>query len=393
MKILLVHNSYQQPGGEDRVYALERQLLESQGHEVITYHRTNSELNGYSALQRLLAAPKVVWAKDTHQQLSQLLQREKPQLVHVHNTFLQISASIFDACREEGVPVVQTLHNFRLMCPAANFFRDGKICEDCREYSLWRSVRHACYRDSSVATALVAIMLVANRRHGIWNNSVANFIALTEFSRKKFAEGGLPVEKIVVKPNFVSPDPGEKDEIGEGAVYVGRLSPEKGLVTLLQAWRRLRSPVPLWIVGDGPLRGKLEQMALELNLPQVTFMGRVSPKEAQSAIKCAQVLILPSQCYENFPLTIIEALACGTPVICSRLGAMQEIVTDRETGLHFTAGDPEDLAEKVEWTWSHPRETRDMGKAARRAYERRYTAPINYASLMDIYRRAMSASS
>lgn len=391
MKIVLIHNHYQQPGGEDGVYAQEHRLLESHGHEVVTYRRSNSELLSYTAFQQLGLPKRVIWAKDSHRQVLALLRAERPHVVHVHNTFTQISPSIFDACREAAVPVVQTLHNFRLLCPAATFFRDGKICEECRESSLWRSVRHACYRKSYSATAMIAVMLMVHRRARTWIDGVNAHIALSQFSRRKFIEGGLPAERITVKPNFVSPDPGEKTETGEGAVFVGRLSPEKGLKTLLRAWQHLS--IPLRILGDGPLRAELERMASDLNLSRVTFLGHVSRDTTQAAIKNAKVLILPSECYENFPMTIVEALSCGTPVVCSRLGAMQEIVADGSTGLHFTPGNPEDLADKVAWTWDHPARVEEMGRAARRDYEQKYTAESNYAALMSIYDQALSTSS
>jgi glycosyltransferase involved in cell wall biosynthesis len=390
LKIVLVHNYYQRPGGEDRVYAQERQLLESRGHAVLTYQRSNSETVGYSPMKKMWLPGKMVWADDSYQHIKQLLRNEKPHLVHVHNTFFQISPAIFAACQEAGVPVVQTLHNFRLMCPAATFFRDGKICEKCREGGLWQSIRHGCYRESRGATAAVALMLAMHRKAQTWIEKVTLHIALTRFSRGKFAEGGLPAEKIVVKPNFVAPDPGAKNDIGDGAVFVGRFSPEKGLATLLRAWRKLREPIPLRILGDGPLRGELERMASDLNLSNVTFMGHMGNDDAQAAIKGARVLVLPSENYENFPVTIVEAMSCGTPVVCSRLGAMQEIVADRITGLHFSPGNAEDLAEKVAWAWDHPGEIKDMGRAARLEYEQKYTAENNYATLMSIYQQALS---
>jgi glycosyltransferase involved in cell wall biosynthesis len=316
---------------------------------------------------------------------------ERPHIVHVHNTFAQISPSIFGACREVGVPVVHTLHNFRLLCPAATFFREGKICEKCQESSLWQSIRHACYRQSYGATATVALMLAMHRKARTWLDGVTTYIALTQFARRKFVEGGLPEARISVKPNFVSPDPGEKKRKGEGAVFVGRLSPEKGVKNLLRAWGRLRVPIPLRILGDGPMREELMQMAYDLKLMQVRFLGHVDHVITQSAIKDAMFLILPSECYENFPLTIIEALSCGTPVICSRLGAMQEIVTHEGTGLHFTPGNPEELADRVAWAWDHPSQVKDMGKAARQEYEQKYTAERNYDSLMSIYHHAIAA--
>jgi len=373
------------------VFAQERKLLESHGHEVVTYQRSNKELLTCSRFERLNLPRKMVWAKDSHRDLTEVLRKEKPDVVHVHNTFVQISPSIFSACRQAGVPVVQTLHNFRLMCPAATFFRDGKICEECRESSLWRGIQHACYHQSHGATAAVALMLTVHRQARTWVNEVTVYIALSQFSRRKFTDGGLPAAKIRVKPNFVAPDPGERNGSGEGAVFVGRLSPEKGLKTLLQAWHHLPAPIPLQIFGDGPQRAELEQMASDLNLSSVTFRGHVNHDTTQTAIKNAHVLILPSECYENFPMTIVEALSCGTPVICSRLGAMQEIVTHLETGLHFTPGNPEDLAEKLAWAWDHPAKLENLGKAGRREYEQKYTAENNYSELMSIYDQAINA--
>ncbi len=390
MKVLLAHNFYQQPGGEDQVFAQERRLLEDYGHQVVTYTRSNHELAA-SPVERLLAPKRMIWAEDTRREIQRLLSTHKPDIVHVHNTFVKISPSIFAACRQAGVPVVQTLHNFRLLCPAATFFRNGEACEECREYGLWRSIQHGCYRQSTLATAAVAAMLAVHRKARTWVNGVSGYIALTEFARRKFTEGGLPVEKIRVKPNFVSADPGVKEKEGDGAIFVGRLSPEKGVKTLLQAWERISAPIPLRIVGDGPLRRDLELAKSRRNLSQVEFAGQLSHPEVLEAIKSARFLILPSECYENFPMTIVEAFSCGTPVLCSRLGSMEEIVADRRTGLHFAPGSPEKLAAKVKWAWEHPMQLRDMGRAARLEYEQKYTADINYQTLMQIYRNAISA--
>lgn len=392
MKILLVHNRYQQPGGEDGVFAQEKQMLESKGHCVLTYERTNSEVIGASPFQKLNIPKNMIWAEDAYRQSLALLREERPDIVHVHNTFFRISPSIFAACREVGVPTVKTLHNFRLLCPAATFFRNGKVCEECQDSSLWRGVRHACYRQSFGATAAIAAMLTMHKKLGTWQDGVTSYIALTDFARRKFAEGGLPPKKITVKPNFVFPDPGEKNETGEGAVFVGRLSPEKGAKTLLRAWRQLRTPIPLRIFGDGPSRQELERTAFELNLPHVSFMGHTSRSDVQRAIQGARLLILPSECYENFPLTIVEAFSCGTPVVCSRLGAMQELVMDGVTGLHFAAGNAEDLAERLAWAWDHTTQVREMGRAARWEFEQKYTADVNYAHLMSIYERALSVT-
>lgn len=391
MKILLVHNTYQEAGGEDIAFEEERQLLEHHGHRTIAYVRSNDEMEQYSVFQRIRLLKRIISAEDSKKEICEILRAEKPDLVHVHNTFLMVSPSVYEACREAAVPVLQTLHNYRLLCPAASLYRDGHVCEECCQRGLWRSVLHGCYRDSRATTAAVALMLQVHRQRRTWQESVSGYLALTQFTRQKFIEGGLPGEKIYVKPHFVHPDPGERSTPGNSALFAARLSEEKGISTLLRAWERLRSSIPLVIVGDGPMRQQLEAEAAEKSLRHVTFRGRLSVSETRAAIKQAAFLIVPSGCYETFSMNIVEAYACGTPVLCSRLGAMQENVADHRTGLHFTPGDVEDLVQKVEWAWTHPAELAAMGREARREYETRYTPERNYSLLMEIYQRTVNA--
>jgi glycosyltransferase involved in cell wall biosynthesis len=388
MKILVVYNSYQRPNGEDVVFSQERQVLERGGHEVVTFCRSNFEISSYSALKQVALLKRAVWATDIKEEIADVLQQEKPDIVHVHNTFLMISPSIYSACREAGVPAVQTLHNYRLLCPASTFLKHGRICEECVGHSLWRSVAYGCYRDSRAATATVALTVGVHRSLGTWNKLVDGYIALTEFGRQKFIVGGLPAERIAVKPNFVHPDPGARQGRGEGALFVGRLAEEKGVGTLLRAWRKLHSSIPLDVVGDGPLRSALE--AESQGQKSVQFRGWMPRDQILETMKLARFLIFPSEWYEGFGMTIVEAFACGIPVICSRLGAMEELVADGHTGLHFTAGDANDLAQKVEWAWSHPEEMEAMGRAARAEYEGKYSADRNYQMLLDIYRRVIA---
>ncbi len=391
MKILLAHNIYQQAGGEDVVFDQELRLLERHGHQVVTYLRSNHELEQLSAIGQIGLVSRIISAEDSKQDIRKILRDEKPDLVHAHNTFMMISPSIFEVCKQEGVPVLHTLHNYRLLCPAATFFRDGRVCEECSEHGLMRSISHGCYRESRAATAAVALMLQVHRTRGTWDDLVSGFIALTQFARDKFIERGLPAEKIYVKPNFVYPDPGERSIPGNYALFAGRLSPEKGVSTLLAAWDHLHSPIPLVIVGDGPLRADLEAEAGRRNLQQVTFRGHLTTGETRAAMKQAAFLIVPSLWYEAFSLNIAEAFACGVPVICSRLGAMQENVSDRRTGLHFNAGDAEDLAAKVDWARTHSLELAAMGRKARREYERRFSPEVNYSQLMEIYEQTVGA--
>lgn len=390
MKVLLAHNRYQIPGGEEVVFEQEKQLLEDAGHEVFTYCRSNDEIERFNTPQRLALIGRSIWSRDTEREFSQLLAQKNPDIVHIHNTFFMLSPSIYGACKTHGVTVVQTLHNFRLMCPSSTFYRDGKVCEECLDRGLWRSVYHGCFRDSRLATASVALTLGIHRLIGTWEKSVTRYIALTEFGRKKFIDSGLPAEKIAVKPNFVrmNSGPALSSKRGEHALFVGRLSPEKGVSVLLNAWAKLPRNYALQIVGDGPERARLEAEARQLELSNVQFLGRLSRSDSIDAMRAARFLVVPSLWYETFGLCIAEAFACSTPVICSRLGAMEELVSNGRTGLHSRAGDPSDLAERVAWAWSHPTEMAAMGREALAEFESKYTPERNYSKLIEIYNNA-----
>ena len=400
MKVLLVHNRYQRPGGEDTSLLAEEGVLRAAGHRVVEYFRHNDEIKHYGLGSRTTLPLRTVWAWDSYRQIKALLARERPDVAHFQNTFPLISPAAYYACREADVPVVQTLQNYRLLCPGPSFLNRGRHCEACVGRIPWRGVVDGCYRHSRAATAPVALMLTVHRWLGTWTDLVDCYIALTESGRRKFIEGGLPAEKIAVKPHFVSRDPGIRDGRGEYALYLGQLSEEKGLRTLLAAWERLNNRLPLEIAGDGPLRPELEKQASRLGLaevgrgkpaaPTISFHGHLPPDRVTSVMKGARFLVATSICYETFGLINVEAFACGVPVIASRLGAMEEVVTDGRTGLHFTPGNAEDLAAKVEWAWAHPEEMAAMGRAARAEYEAKYTAEHNYRMLMEIYRKAIA---
>lgn len=389
MKIIIVHNRYKQPGGEDVVFEQERDLLERAGHKVLVYCRSNKDVDSYPGLTRLVLLKKAIWSEDTYKDFGDMLRREKPDVVHVHNIWVLISPSIYGACKDAGVPVVQTFHNYRLMCPAGTFFRDGKTCEECLNHGQWRSVLHGCYRDSRVMTGAKELMLAIHRWKGTWAG-IDSYITLSEFSRKQFLRGGFPAEKLFVKPNFVHPDPGMCPEKENYGVFIGRLSPEKRVSTILNSWAQLREPVELHIIGGGPQDLQLQRQAALLGLTQIHFHGHLPREKAISFMQRARFLIFSSEWYENFPVTIAEAFACGVPVICSRLGAMQEIVRDGHTGLHFIPGDAGDLAAKVEWAWNNLGRMEEMGREARKEYENKYTAEKNYPMLMEIYERTVA---
>lgn len=387
MRILVVHNHYQQRGGEDAVVADETRLLAARGHEVIRFTAHNDEVAG---LSRGALALRTVWSRPAYRALRQVIARERPAVAHVHNTLPLLSPSVYYAASAERLPVVQTLHNYRLMCPAAVCYRDGHVCTDCVGKAVaWPAVQHACYRNDRPASAVVTAMLATHRALGTWRRQPAVYIALTELARRMFVEAGLPADKLMVKPNFVDPDPGIGAGAGGYALFVGRLSAEKGIGTLLEGWRLLGNRLPLRIVGDGPLAPAVAEAAG--TLPGVSWLGEQPPAAVAALLRDATCLVFPSECYETFGRVIAESFATATPVVAAGHGAAAELVTDGVTGLHFRPGDPADLAARVRQLAASPEERGQLRAAARRAYETRFTAEANYRLLMDIYARAGAA--
>jgi len=382
-RVLVVHNAYREAGGEDSVVADEAALLVRKGHEVIEMRRDNRDVDG---LGRVSLAAQTLWSARTHRETLELLRRCRPEVVHVHNTLPLISPSLYWACAEAGVPVVQTLHNFRLACPQAMLLRDGRLCESCVGHTPWPALRHGCYRGSRPQTAVVVGMLALHRRLGTYRDKISRYIALNEFSRQKFVQAGLPAQRIVVKPNFA--DVARNDAPGPraGFLFVGRLAPEKGLEVLAQAWTACPG-LALRVAGAGAGGASIEAA------PGVTMLGSVGQPEVQREMRGALALVLPSICYENFPRTLVEAFGAGLPVIASRLGAMAELVEPGVTGLLFEPGDARELGELLRWAAEHPDFMARMGATARARFEALYTPDINYEFLIDIYRSAIDETS
>ncbi|PCJ61030.1 MAG: glycosyl transferase family 1 [Rhodospirillaceae bacterium] len=382
MRVLLVHNFYRHAGGEDAVFGHEGELLATHGHDVREFTIANDAIAGpLGAFRTALAVPYSVRARG---HMARALAEHAPDLVHVHNFFPLLTPSIFDACRAARVASVMTLHNYRLICPAATLYRGGRICEECVTGSPYRAVLHGCYRGSRSGSLAVARMVARHRRRGTWATRPDRFIALTEFARRKFIEGGLPGAHIRVKANFLPDNRAAGEHVAArcGGLFVGRLSPEKGIGTLLDAWQGL--DVPLRVIGEGPL---LEE-ARRRKGPAVTVSGAVAKEDVAAAMARAAFLVLPSQWYEGFPMVLVEAFRAGLPVIASKLGAMAEIVEDGKTGLHFEPGDASDLAAKVRFAVANPDAMRAMGVNARKIYAENYTADVNYTRLMEIYDEA-----
>ncbi len=382
MRVLMVHNAYQQRGGEDSVVESEVALLRQHGHEVHVYERHNDEV-GQTPKWQLAAG--TVWSSRTVRDVQALIAGFKPDVMHVHNTMPLVSPSVYWAAQKLGVPVVQTLHNFRLLCPQAMFVREGRVCEDCLGKVPWRGVLHKCYRGSRIQSAVMAGMLTTHRVLGTFATKVDKFIALNEFCRAKMIEGGLDGDRISVKPNFVDWQPAPRWDQRVGGLYLGRLTPEKGVDVLLRAL--VRQPgLRVRVVGGGPMA---EVVA---GASGVDYLGFLPLTEIWGHLSTASYMVVPSVWYEGFPRTIVEAFASGVPVIASRLGSLAEVVTDGKTGLLFNPGDDEDLAAKLAWAESHPQAMIRMGQAAREEYEARYTPERNCAELIEIYRSAMAQS-
>ena len=384
MNITVLHNFYQLPGGEDQVFKAEADLLRSYGHEVSPFVLSNDSLTKLNPLRK---ATSPVWNQDTYSSLRRHLRETNAEIAHVHNTFPLASPSVYYAASAEGVPVVQTLHNFRLLCAAANFFRDGHTCEDCLHTAIpWPAVVHACYRESRLASAVAASVLTTHRAIGTWTKKVDRFITLTEFARQKFISGGLPGEKIFVKPNFIHPDPGVGTGDGGFALFVGRLSAEKGIETLLSAWSLNRTGTALKIVGDGPLNGLVREAAERDK--SIHFLGWCAKDAVLSLMKAASFLILPSLCYEGFPMTVVEAFAVGLPVIASRIGGLGTLIEHNRTGFLFEPGKPDELAATIATASTCASLRQSLGRAAREQFQTKYTQEANYSILMEIYSSA-----
>lgn len=388
LRVLAIHNHYQQPGGEDQAFAAETRLLEAHGDEVIRYTTHNDRVG---SLHPLDLAHKTLWNEETFLELRKIIRDQRPDVMHAHNTFPLISPSAYAAAREEGIPVVQTLHNFRLLCANALLFRDGRVCEDCVGKTVpWPAVVHKCYRNSLPASAVVAAMLLYHRARGTWRRDVDLFVALTDFARNKLIEGGLPAARITVKPNFVEwavdAPSGGLDAERDYMLYVGRLSEEKGIRTLIAAWNASDELLPLRIVGDGPL--KEEVLRAAATNPRIRWLGYLPASDVRQLLLGARALVLTSECYEMFPLVVLEAFSMAVPVIASRSGAVESIVEDGKTGLLFNAASASDLGNKVRWATAHRDAMTGMGENARAVYLERYTGAVNYGQLRAVYDRA-----
>jgi glycosyltransferase involved in cell wall biosynthesis len=304
MRILLCHNYYKLAGGEDRCFEDESAMLKSRGHEVVCYTKRNDAISG---IQQLNTAAQAIWNRQTVRDIRLLIRQHQIELVHCTNSFPVISPSLYYACRKEGVPVIQSLQNYRLFCSNSYFLRDGKVCEQCVGKAFpWPAVQHGCYRDSRLGSTIVATMQAIHHGIGSWSKRVDRFIAVTQFARQKYIECGLPGDRISIKPNFIDPVP-PMGTGGNAALFVGRFSPEKGIDLLLDAWSDPRCHLPLHFVGDGPLKDRVIK-AMETN-PKIKYLGSHAPDKVLDIMSNSRFIIVPSIWYEGLPRTNWSAKA------------------------------------------------------------------------------------
>lgn len=385
MKILVCHNYYKVRGGEDQCFEDEIAQLESNGHTVIPYIRNNESIDRKNQLS---VALNTAWNRKSYREMRSLLREHKPDILHITNTFPLISPSVYYAAEVERTPVVQALHNFRLLCPDAFLCRDSKVCEKCLTKKFaWPAIQHKCYRGSRAGSFAVSSMLAAHRLMGTWKKKVHLYYTLTEFSKSKLLHLGVDPDRIAVKPNCVHPDPGVGQGDQEFALFAGRLSQEKGISALIEAWEKHSPNIALKIVGDGPLADKVNAAAIAN--PLIEWLGRKPFTEVLELMGRAKVVVVPSVFYETFGRIIIEAYSSATPVVASRIGAMQELILDGETGYFFEPGNSEDLMAKVKAVLSDESARQQMRAAARDEFESKYTFDHNFQMLIDIYEQAI----
>ncbi|MDQ2694734.1 MAG: glycosyltransferase family 4 protein [Pseudomonadota bacterium] len=390
MRLLLVHNKYLKPGGEDIVVNLEKQLLESNGVQVELFSGSNDQIDVNGLSGKIKAGANTLWSRHYYRKIAAAIDAFKPDLIHVHNTFPLMSPSIYWAASSLGVPVVQTLHNYRLTCTNGLLLRDNHPCELCVGRPPLPALRYRCYRDSRSATAVVAGLQVMHRLISTYAEKIDHFIALTQFARSVFLRAGLPASRIGVKPNFI-PDPLQgkpplpPNERENTVVFVGRVAFEKGVDLLLDAWPMTRQAGwKLIVIGDGPDKDALA--AQSGSLPDVVWRGWLDRQEVLNVMARARYLVMPSRWYEGFPMVLLEALACGTPVLAPRHGGFPEIIRDRINGMLFEPNSSQAVAAALaqaihadagHWT--------AMSRSARQHYQEKYSPDVGYANLIHIY--------
>ena len=390
MKILFIHNRYKQDGGEDVVVELETSILSEKGHEVKTLLFDNRSIN--SGISKIIAAIRSVYNFSSAKKVSKIINEFKPDIIHVHNLFFISSPSVLYAAGKKKIPVILTLHNYRLICANAILLRNNRPCELCisKKFPI-SGTRYKCYRNSSIESAAVTAITGLHKLYNTWKNKIYTYITLTEFSKSKFLHSSLqvPEHKMITKPNFV-PDPGESNNPREDFfLFAGRIIKEKGVHVLIKAFAEMPES-KIIIIGDGPEKESLQK---EFQSSQnILFTGYLGKQKVNEYMNRCKALVCPSIWWEGAPLTVIEAFATGTPVIASRLEPMAESVSDGFNGLLFTAGDADDLKRKIKLFNTETNNNSFLYKNARQTYLEKFSPDIHYDAILKIYQLATAGN-
>lgn len=391
MRVAMLHNRYRsgQPSGENNIVDQTAAFLRYSGHEVELYTQNSDDIALMRRKDRALLPFRSVWSFSDEHDLTFRLQERRPDLVHVHNTFPLFSPSVLRAAARLGLPVVATLHNFRLMCANGVLQRDGGPCESCVGRIPWRGVVHGCYRDSRIQSLPLATGITVHQALKTWQRYVTTLIAPSEFVRSRYVAGGFDPEQIVVKPHAVPPPAGAvRDGPGEAFVFLGRLTEEKGFADLLRAWDPALGR--LVVVGDGPLRAEADARAARD--PSIQVFGAMPWADCMDVLRSARAVVVPARSYETFGLVVVEAFAHGVPVVASRIGALAELVDDGETGALATPGDSEELR-KALGVMAAPTVSIACGARARQVYLDRFTPERDLTATERIYADAIARQS
>ena len=396
MKILLIHNFYgsSAPSGENTAFMAEKELLKNNGHQIFEYTTSSDQIRRLGIFGNLLGAICTPWNPLHLSRVRKILMTEQPDIMHVHNTFPLLSPAIFYAARGSKTASVLTLHNYRLFCASAIPMRDNKPCTLCLDNkSAWSALKFGCYRHSRLATLPLVVLIALHRTMATWQKRVDAFISLTRFQGNKMISAGLAPDKVFIKPHFYSnpPSPLPWEKRTNTILFIGRLGHEKGIRFLIDAWEKWGSNSPrLSIIGDGPLKNDLENMVKRAGLnSKISFYGQLPYQEVQQALAQSKLLILPSVCFEGFPMVIREAFSLGVAVAASNLGSMPCIINEGQDGILFNPGDSNNLLTVVQAAWKDQKQLVAMGNNARIEFEKKYTAKTNHETLMDIYGKAI----
>jgi glycosyltransferase involved in cell wall biosynthesis len=393
MRILIVHNRYRSaaPSGENRVVDQESEALEALGHEVMRFGRSSDEIGQWSMAKKASLPARTIWSRETYRDLKAVLQRDRPEVVHVHNTFPLLSAAVLHACRDARIPLVTTIHNYKLACASGTFFRDGATCHDCARGLPLPAMLHGCYRESRAATAPVALAMGLHRQ--AWRSLVSAYVFVSAAQRDLLQGLGLPPSRVFVRHNLIPGRGRPETARTPTVVYAGRLDEAKGVRLLMAGWDgyRQKSGEPglrLAIAGGGPLGHEVAAWAA--SRPSVEMHGTVSGDQCAELISRARAVLLPSAWQETFGLVAVEAMAAGVPPIAAGHGAFTELIAPGVDGVLFSPGDPAALALAIADVEANPERYEAYGDQARKTYEERFDPQRSVDDLLGIYRFAMT---